>query len=393
MTDRTTLPIYTTFADDVFHYTCAGCGLCCHGNGIVIDMEREGSQLLARHPALRYFAVRAGRLLSLENSRDRCWFLAEDARCRIEVELGKEHKPFLCNLFPYKPLGVHRGRLVVTLNTLCPFHLASSPGSIALNDGALRRELQRVGFDTMSPLLRDLRRPDLDLEHELEIKRWCADPASAPAYAELLRGQLELTDPHPGVARDLLARAQDRWRELFGFQSDEPLTLGDSASSPGPYAGLSLSSEDSEVAVARDVDRVMAALTPLLRLELRMSAGKKVLTLMAIDALARQVRRLSGRIRPTQVVSLSTRVPLVRFLTSLDEVPLLAPAPRSHKLPASLPNEQRRLLRKLLSALRGNGSYRLTTYELLRSLALPPAELIEFCVTRWPATRAAVKPA
>ncbi|MCA9521030.1 MAG: hypothetical protein KC609_08660 [Myxococcales bacterium] len=357
-------PVYTTFHDDAFHYTCHGCGLCCHGNGLVMDMEREGVQMLRRYPALRYFVVRSGRLTSLENAHDRCWFLADDARCGIELELGKDQKPFLCNLFPYKPIGEHRGVLIVTLNTLCPMHLDANPRSTSLTRAGFEREYERLDIASMGTLIKPLGDVALDLDREEEIKSWCADPTAAPPYLELVTRQLALTSS--GCATDPegdLARTRRRWSELFGLET-EPHDEGD-----------------------RDVDRLMMVLTPLLRLEIGGDARRKALTLMGIDVLARQIRTLAGRIRPTQITALRTRVPLLRFLVALDEIP--RPSRRRGAKTTSAPQSERmrRARAKLEGALASNHHYRLTTYELLRSLALPPELLIELCLSLWPESR------
>src|SRR4030095_8712740 len=78
-------------------------------------------QLLARRPALLSFLRRRGDAITAFNPRDRCWFLADDGLCRIEVEDGRDAKPASCRLFPFNRVFRIGSYTVVDYNSvICP---------------------------------------------------------------------------------------------------------------------------------------------------------------------------------------------------------------------------------------------------------------------------------
>ena len=94
--------VYFTWPDRRLAYTCAGCGACCKGLGIGLDVTGgQLAQLVARRPDVVPFLRRRGEATTLWNPRDRCWFLADDGLCRIEAEDGRAAKPASCRLFPF----------------------------------------------------------------------------------------------------------------------------------------------------------------------------------------------------------------------------------------------------------------------------------------------------
>jgi Fe-S-cluster containining protein len=117
--------VYFTWPDRALSYRCAGCGACCKGLGIGLDVA--GGQLvqLARaRPGLVPFLRRRGDAITAFNPRDRCWFLADDGLCRIEVEDGRAAKPASCRLFPFNRVFVLGAVTVVDYNSvICPLRL------------------------------------------------------------------------------------------------------------------------------------------------------------------------------------------------------------------------------------------------------------------------------
>jgi Fe-S-cluster containining protein len=117
--------VYFTWPDRGLSYRCAGCGACCKGLGIGIDAA--GGQLveLARtRPGLVPFLRRRGDAITAFNPRDRCWFLADDGLCRIEVEDGRAAKPASCRLFPFNRVFVLGAVTVVDYNSvICPLRV------------------------------------------------------------------------------------------------------------------------------------------------------------------------------------------------------------------------------------------------------------------------------
>jgi Fe-S-cluster containining protein len=114
--------VYFTWPDRRFRYDCRGCGACCKGHGIGIDVAGgELVQLLAKRPELTPFLRRRGDAITAFNPRDRCWFLADDGLCRVEVEDGRAAKPASCRLFPFNRVFRIGSYTVVDYNSvICP---------------------------------------------------------------------------------------------------------------------------------------------------------------------------------------------------------------------------------------------------------------------------------
>lgn len=114
--------VYFTWPDRRFRYECRGCGACCKGHGIGLDVAGgQLVQLLARRPAIAAFLRRRGDAITAFNPRDRCWFLAADGLCRIEVEDGRAAKPASCRLFPFNRVFRIGPYTIVDYNSvICP---------------------------------------------------------------------------------------------------------------------------------------------------------------------------------------------------------------------------------------------------------------------------------
>jgi hypothetical protein len=92
-------------------------------------------QLVAKRPELAAFVRRRGDAITAFNPRDRCWFLADDGLCRIEVEDGRAAKPASCRLFPFNRVFHVAGVLVVDFNSvICPLRRAPSCDGVAHAD-------------------------------------------------------------------------------------------------------------------------------------------------------------------------------------------------------------------------------------------------------------------
>jgi Fe-S-cluster containining protein len=117
--------VYFTWPDRRFRYDCRGCGACCKGHGIGLDVAGgQLVQLIARRPELVPFLRRRGDAITAFNPRDRCWFLAGDGLCRIEVEDGRDAKPASCRLFPFNRVFRIGGYTVVDYNSvICPLYV------------------------------------------------------------------------------------------------------------------------------------------------------------------------------------------------------------------------------------------------------------------------------
>jgi Fe-S-cluster containining protein len=123
--------VYFTWPDRRLRYECRGCGACCKGHGIGLDVTGgQLVQLLARRPAIAAFLRRRGDAITAFNPRDRCWFLADDGLCRVEVEDGRAAKPASCRLFPFNRVFRIGAYTIVDYNSvICP--LTVGDGGIA----------------------------------------------------------------------------------------------------------------------------------------------------------------------------------------------------------------------------------------------------------------------
>jgi Fe-S-cluster containining protein len=114
--------VYFTWPDRRFRYECRGCGACCKGHGIGLDVTGgQLVQLLARRPAIAAFLRRRGDAITAFNPRDRCWFLDDGGLCRIEVEDGRAAKPASCRLFPFNRVFRLGAYTIIDYNSvICP---------------------------------------------------------------------------------------------------------------------------------------------------------------------------------------------------------------------------------------------------------------------------------
>jgi Fe-S-cluster containining protein len=137
--------VYFTWPDRRLAYRCAGCGACCKGLGIGIDAA--GGQLVeltTRRPGLTAFLRRRGDAITAFNPRDRCWFLADDGMCRIEVEDGRAAKPASCRLFPFNRVFTLGAVTVVDYNSvICPLYVTSGAGD-GVSHGEILAELATI---------------------------------------------------------------------------------------------------------------------------------------------------------------------------------------------------------------------------------------------------------
>lgn len=119
----------------VEHWDCHGCGRCCRGGGIPLDLEdrerlgRQGWQQRADFAGLpiivrQGFWSKSYRLGS--RSDGSCVFLTPGLRCRIHEEYGEAAKPRVCRDFPW---------LLVPLEDFCYLSVRRSCPSAAAESG------------------------------------------------------------------------------------------------------------------------------------------------------------------------------------------------------------------------------------------------------------------
>ena len=139
--------VYFTWPDRRFRYECRGCGSCCKGHGIGLDVAGgQLVQLVTRRPEITAFLRRRGDAITAFNPRDRCWFLEDDGLCRIEVEDGREAKPASCRLFPFNRVFRIGGYTVVDFNSvICPLTV----GADGIAHAEVHAEIERISDPTV----------------------------------------------------------------------------------------------------------------------------------------------------------------------------------------------------------------------------------------------------
>jgi len=225
MPPTTTSSIYFTWPDRGLRYECRGCGACCKGLGIGLDVAAgQLVQLVTKRPELAAFVRRRGDAITAFNPRDRCWFLADDGLCRIETEDGRAAKPASCRLFPFNRVFHVGTTMVVDFNSvICPLQLAAG-------DGVTHAEIEAEILTIQDPAITGTSLPaDGDLELERAIARvvfaggdvdaiWRAQGGGAMVVEgfELLTGLPWRLPEGATLAHALAVTPSLRFNELYG---------------------------------------------------------------------------------------------------------------------------------------------------------------------------------
>jgi len=219
--------IYFTWPDRRFTYECRGCGACCKGHGIGIDVAGgQLVQLLGRRPALTAFLRRRGDAITAFNPRDRCWFLADDGLCQIEVDDGREAKPASCRLFPFNRVFRIGSYTVVDYNSvICPLHVGDGDG-IAHAD--VSAEIEHVTDATIIGTQLPARDAEAEGRAFVESERPIADAVFAAA---LLDDARSIVATAWGAQADAAALDGERAHATAAFQG----ILGTAFQLPSPH--------------------------------------------------------------------------------------------------------------------------------------------------------------
>lgn len=124
------------FNDDAIGYDCAACeGKCCRQNG---DLHLNNDADLVNIQAISGNAIHVfGNSLdnpsttTVKLSNTECFYLADDFRCSIEVEHGREKKPLNCILFPFNRLITINKTIYVDAAPSCPISSSFADSSTA----------------------------------------------------------------------------------------------------------------------------------------------------------------------------------------------------------------------------------------------------------------------
>lgn len=174
--------MYFTWPDRRFSYDCRGCGACCKGHGIGLDVEAgQLVQLVARRPEIAAFLRRRGDAITAFNPRDRCWFLEDDGLCRIETEDGRAAKPASCRLFPFNRVFRLGAYTIVDFNSvICPLAVTVA-GGIAHDE--VHREIASITDATIVGTALPARDPIGEGKAFVETERAIAQATFAAADA------------------------------------------------------------------------------------------------------------------------------------------------------------------------------------------------------------------
>jgi Fe-S-cluster containining protein len=226
--------VYFTWPDRRFRYECRGCGACCKGHGIGIDVAGgQLVQLLTRRPALAAFLRRRGEAITAFNPRDRCWFLADDGLCRIEVEDGRAAKPASCRLFPFNRVFRLGAYTIVDYNSvICPLTV----GDDGITHASIIDELASITDPTIIDTPLPARDPDAEARTFINTERAIADAifaapgdltAAWSAQADALTGASPTTGPAATTLDRERETASAAFTALLGtpWQLPSPQTL------------------------------------------------------------------------------------------------------------------------------------------------------------------------
>ena len=209
-------------------YECRHCGACCKGHGIGLDVAAgQLVKLVAKRPELAAFVRRRGDAITAFNPRDRCWFLADDGLCRVEVEDGRAAKPASCRLFPFNRVFHIGTTMVVDYNSvICPLQLGEG--------GVAHAEILDEIMTIQDPAITGTSLPaDGDLDRERAIAARIFEGADYAA-ARAVQGEPQLTGFEmitglawqlPGaatLANALALTPSMRFNELYGPRQYRP---------------------------------------------------------------------------------------------------------------------------------------------------------------------------
>ena len=120
------------YLDIVEDFTCEMCGCCCRNDWMVTldeDSYQRNALLFKKIGKSEEFSEifipitdksSLGEYAYIQKKTSGgCWFLADNNRCRLQVEAGHDHLDTVCQTFPRYPMDTARG-IELTLSFSCP---------------------------------------------------------------------------------------------------------------------------------------------------------------------------------------------------------------------------------------------------------------------------------
>jgi Fe-S-cluster containining protein len=365
------LSIYFTFPDGALSYHCEECGYrCCRGAGFGAT-RTELVQLRARYPRLGMFLSPQREpeqaLLGLQNFSPRCFFLADDGRCRVEVEHGRALKPYICRTFPANQVSRFGDSLIIDVNLLCPLR-PTQPGDMQVRHADVIADLQQsLEVPMLMPAEAEERFPLALLQHERFLRDLPADDdlLARLALADLMAPRWA-REPRPPSAAFVAPHRE----YLVGLRREMIALLGLSdaldPARPRFVRELSLMLPRLRLALLRmrPAEVAIEALLPQL--------GRR---LLAIGLYVELIAHLGGEIALGTIDHAFRNGQLFcELLAQADRIPLLVPGDDSYQL--TLYRTQEAAMQRFLHFLHDeNPRRRLSLREVLAEIGLAdPAE-------------------
>lgn len=181
-------------------WDCQCCGLCCHGNTIILDnddLTKLRSQHWEKHPAFRGVktvvreSLLGGRHVLAKRADGACVFLNQKGRCRIHESHGADSKPAICRMFPLQVVTLERTALLTTRRS-CPAAAADRGRALDMHLAPLKRSglvARFASFQTRPPAIaRGARRSWHDFLATAEVLERLTTDERLPLVRRLLHG-------------------------------------------------------------------------------------------------------------------------------------------------------------------------------------------------------------
>ncbi len=261
-----TIPVYIPFPDGVLHYVCRECTQNCCYRSAEFDgsFSKEIRHLVQLYPSMALTATRRrGDVFAFATPSGRCYFLGEDHRCAVETRHGKEIKPACCSLFPFNNYLRIGKTFVTSLNMLCPIRLQlpAQPGQVEGTHANIESQLRQSPYldESYYNATKQLypfpeAQAQAVLDEEISFRDLCAQSLGQQSFAATLRSVAQSSES----------------LDVFVLWGVRLLDLD-----------LNLRPETRD-----QVDDLMLAIAPILRLNRLLLSAEKRLRVLALSELA-----------------------------------------------------------------------------------------------------------
>jgi len=193
-------------------FDCNGTGACCRSFELgplseaeVRALERLGAARLSSGPAGEPFyepreSDDGEPVWDLRTHDGACVFLDGDARCRIHAELGPEHKPLMCRLFPLRVFETPWGRRVGWIPDCPGRHLGGRT--------PLSEQVAEALACTPPDLVRHVPREGYAVAHEAVLPDEAWPALERDLLAEAARPRADFDEVFPALAARIAAAAK-----------------------------------------------------------------------------------------------------------------------------------------------------------------------------------------